>query len=316
MWWMANSVLHELALGRARACVRAPTKPHDAKMRWAGWPIRDPLIIAGTDLAARWKSWKATWGISQGSSELVSPCHLPLDHGHQETAAPQHFQGTLLVTILGDVLLPGMTDNVMEGMLFKESWDSGVWSHSRQGGPGEPEGVPRQEELRGISLGPFHSALPSSQLEKQAQAAVRAGCEQRMGSRYDCPCATKRLPQSTPGGVGPLSRNAWSSALCSVGRARPHPRAKRAKPPPQNRPTCRGSYDSRQALGTLLCLCLLIVIQLIAQNKSIADPDNPTPPDDARFVGHAAVRHPFENGPLICAQLSRGPASHRSDRPR
>lgn len=140
-----------------------------------------------------------------------------------------------------------------------------------------------------------------------------------MGSRYDCSCATKRLPQSTPGGessVGPLSRNAWSSALCSVGRARPHPRAKRAKPPPQNRPTCRGSYDSGQALGTLLCLCLLIVIQLIAQNKSIADPDNPTPPDDARFVGHAAVRHPFENGPLICAQLSRGPASHRSDRPR
>lgn len=206
MWWMANSVLHELALGRARACVRAPTKPHDAKMRWAGWPIRGPLIIAGTDLAARWKSWKATWGISQGSSELVSPCHLPLDHGHQETAAPQHFQGTLLVTILGDVLLPGMTDNVMEGMLFKESWGLGCMESFKARRPRRTEGVPRQEELRGISLGPFHSALPSSQLEKQAQAAVRAGCEQRMGSRYDCPCATKRLPQSTPGGkssVGP-----------------------------------------------------------------------------------------------------------------
>lgn len=39
------------------ACVRAPTKPHDAKMRWAGWPIRGPLIIAGIDLAPRWKSW-------------------------------------------------------------------------------------------------------------------------------------------------------------------------------------------------------------------------------------------------------------------
>lgn len=127
-------------------------------------------------------------------------------------------------------------------------------------------------------------------------------------------CNEASAPQSTPAGessVEPLSRNAWSSALCSVNRARPHPRAKRAKPPPQNRPTCRGSYDSGQALGTLLCLCLLIVIQLIAQNKSIADPDNPTPPDDARFVGHAAVRHPFENGPLICAQLSRGPASQR-----
>lgn len=67
MWWMANGILHELALGRARACVRAPTKPHDAKMRWAGWPIRGPLIIAGTDSAPRWKSWKATWGISKGS---------------------------------------------------------------------------------------------------------------------------------------------------------------------------------------------------------------------------------------------------------
>lgn len=180
MWWMANSVLHELALGRARACVRAPTKPHDAKMRWAGWPIRGPLIIAGTDLAARWKSWKATWGISQGSSELVSPCHFPLDH--QETAAPQHFQGTLLVTILGDVLLPGMTDNVMEGMLFKESWGLGCMESFKARRPRRTRGGTK---ARGTSRYKSWSISLSIAIESTRKTKLRRQCELAVSKGWD-----------------------------------------------------------------------------------------------------------------------------------